>query len=162
VVSANPPPKGFQTIVPPDVIPKDIPPVDLNTKPFNASDFSGKGVEGGIATGIVGGTGPVEVNAEVFMSSQLDDPAVPISQPAPRYPPVLQSAGIGGSVDLQYIIDTTGHVEPGSLKVLAKTHDAFVEPAKEAIQKSVYKPARFKGEPVRQQVQQRVAFQSPN
>jgi outer membrane biosynthesis protein TonB len=161
VVAANPPPKGFQTIVPPDVIPKDIPPVDLNTKPFNASDFTGKGVEGGISSGIVGGTGPVEVKADVFMSSQLDDPAVPISQPAPRYPPVLQSAGIGGSVDLQYIIDTTGHAEPSSFKVLEKTHDAFVAPAKEAIAKSVFRPAKFKGAVVRQLVNQRITFKAP-
>lgn len=161
VVSANPPPKGFQTVVPPDIIPKDIPPVDLNAKPFDPKDFSGKGVEGGISAGIEGGTGPVELG-QVFLTSQLDDPAVRISGPPPRYPPVMQSAGIAGSVDLQFIIDTTGHVEPSSLKVLAKTHDAFVEPAKEAILKGVYKPAKYKGEPVRQQVQQRVAFQAPN
>jgi protein TonB len=161
VVSANPPPKGFQTVVPPDIIPKDIPPVDLNAKPFDPKDFSGKGVEGGISAGIEGGTGPVELG-QVFLTSQLDDPAQRISGPPPRYPPVMASAGIAGSVDLQYIIDTTGHVEPSSLKVLAKTHDAFVEPAKEAVVKGVYKPARYKGEPVRQQVQQRISFASPN
>jgi len=161
VVSANPPPKGFQTVVPPDIIPKDIPPVDLSAKPFDPKDFSGKGVEGGISAGIEGGTGPVELG-QVFLTSQLDDPAQRISGPPPRYPPVMQSAGIAGSVDLQFIVDTTGHVESNSLKVLAKTHDAFVEPAKEAVLKGVYKPARYKGEPVRQQVQQRISFQAQN
>jgi len=161
VVSANPPPKGFQTVVPPDIIPKDIPPIDLSAKPFDPKDFSGKGVEGGISAGIEGGTGPVELG-QVFLTSQLDDPAQRISGPPPRYPPVMQSAGIAGSVDLQFIVDTTGHVEPNSLKVLAKTHDAFVEPAKEAVLKGVYKPARYKGEPVRQQVQQRISFQAQN
>ena len=160
-MSANPPPKGFQTVVPPDIIPKDIPPVDLSAKPFDPKDFSGKGVEGGISAGIEGGTGPVELG-QVFLTSQLDDPAQRISGPPPRYPPVMQSAGIAGSVDLQFIVDTTGHVEPNSLKVLAKTHDAFVEPAKEAVMKGVYKPARYKGEPVRQQVQQRISFQAQN
>jgi protein TonB len=161
VVAANPPPKGFQTIVPPDVIPKDIPPVDLNTKPFNPSDFTGKGVEGGIAKGIAGGTGPVDVKAEVYMSSQLDDPAVAVSQPQPRFPPVLQSAGIGGYVVVQYIVDTTGHAEPSSFKVMEKTHDAFVAPAREAIMKSVFRPAKFKGEPVRQLVNQKISFNAP-
>ena len=148
VVAANPPPKGFQTIVPPDVIPKDIPPVDLNTKPFNASDFTGKGVEGGIASGVVGGTGPVEVKAEVFSSSQLDDPAVAVSQPQPRFPPVLESSGVSGFVMVQY-------------KVLEKSHDAFVAPAREAIMKSVFRPAKFKGAAVRQLVQQRISFNAP-
>ena len=72
----------------------------------------------------------------------------------------MQSAGIAGSVDLQFIVDTTGHVEPNSLKVLAKTHDAFVEPAKEAVLKGVYRRRKYKGEPVRQQVQQRISVQA--
>ena len=158
IVTANPPPLGFQTVMPPTEIPKDIPPVDLDEKPFDPRDFTGKGVEGGIAAGIVGGTGPVEVSGEVFLEAQLDDPVQPISIPTPRYPPVLQSAGIAGRVELQYVVDTTGHAEPGSFKVLKTTHQAFVEPAKEAISKGVFKPAKFKGQPVRQLVQQAISF----
>ena len=156
IVSQNPPPKGFQTVVAPTDIPKDIPPIDLNEKPFDPKDFTGKGVEGGVAAGIVGGTGPV--TGEVFLEAQLDDPVQPISIPTPRYPPVLQSAGIAGAVDLQYVVDTTGHAEPASFKVLKTTHPAFVEPAKEAITKGVFKPAKFKGQAVRQLVQQRISF----
>ncbi len=156
VVAANPPPKGFQTVVAPTDIPKDIPPIDLSEKPFDPKDFTGKGVEGGVAAGVVGGTGPV--SGEVFLEAQLDDPVQPISIPTPRYPPVLQSAGIAGAVDLQYIVDTTGHAEPSSFKVMKTTHPAFVEPAQEAIRKGVFKPAKFKGQPVRQLVQQRISF----
>jgi len=156
IVSQNPPPKGFQTVVAPTDIPKDIPPIDLNEKPFDPKDFTGKGVEGGIAAGIVGGTGPV--TGEVFLEAQLDDPVQPISIPTPRYPPVLQSAGIAGRVELQYVVDTTGHAEPASFKVLKTSHPAFVEPAKEAITKGVFKPAKFKGTPVRQLVQQAISF----
>jgi protein TonB len=156
IVSQNPPPKGFQTVVAPTDIPKDIPPIDLDEKPFDPKDFTGKGVEGGIAAGIVGGTGPV--TGEVFLEAQLDDPVQPISIPTPRYPPVLQSAGIAGRVELQYVVDTTGHAEPASFKVLKTTHPAFVEPAKEAITKGVFKPAKFKGTPVRQLVQQAISF----
>jgi protein TonB len=158
VVAANPPPKGFQTVVAPTDIPTDIPPIDLDEKPFDPKDFTGKGVEGGIAEGIVGGTGPVDVSGEVFLEAQLDDPVQPISIPTPRYPPVLQSAGIAGSVDLQYVVDTTGHAEPNSFKVIKSTHPAFAGPAKEAIAKGVFKPAKFKGQPVRQLVQQRISF----
>jgi protein TonB len=156
VVAANPPPKGFQTVVAPTDIPKDIPPIDLNEKPFDPKDFTGKGVEGGVAAGVACGTGPV--SGEVFLEAQLDDPVQPISIPTPRYPPVLQSAGIAGAVDLQYIVDTTGHAEPASFKVMKTTHPAFVEPAQEAIRKGVFKPAKFKGQPVRQLVQQRISF----
>lgn len=158
VVVANPPPKGFQTVVAPTDIPKDIPPIDLKQKAFDPKDFTGKGIEGGVSTGVVGGTGPVDVKAEVFTEAELDDPVSPISIPTPRYPPVLQSAGIAGSVDVQYIVDTTGHAEPSSFKVLKSTHQAFEEPAREAIMKAVFKPAKFRGKVVRQLVQQRISF----
>ncbi|MGE5231491.1 MAG: energy transducer TonB [Deltaproteobacteria bacterium] len=158
VVVANPPPKGFQTVVAPTDIPKDIPPIDLKQKAFDPKDFTGKGVEGGVSTGVVGGTGPVDVKAEVFTEAELDDPVQQINIPPPRYPPVLQSAGIAGSVDVQYIVDTTGHAEPSSFKVLKSTHQAFEEPAREAIMKGVFKPAKFRGRLVRQLVQQRISF----
>jgi periplasmic protein TonB len=157
VVAVNPPPKGFQTVVAPTDIPKEIPPIDLNEKPFDPKDFTGKGMEGGIGEGVVGGTGLVDPS-QVFMEGQLDDPVQPISIPTPRYPPVLQSAGIAGRVELQYIVDTTGHTERNSFKVLKSTHQAFVEPAKEALIKGVFKPARFRGRPVRQLVQQTISF----
>ena len=64
-------------MVAPTDIPKDIPPIDLNEKPFDPKDFTGKGVEGGIATGVVGGVGPV--TGEVFLEAQLDDPVQPSS-----------------------------------------------------------------------------------
>ena len=155
IVTANPPPLGFQTVMPPTEIPKEIPPVNLNER-FNAADFSGKGVEGGISTGAVGGTGPV--TGETFLEAQVDDPVAIISQPKPRYPPVLQQAGVSGKVELQFVVDTLGHAEPASWKVLKSTNKLFEEPARETIMKSVFKPARIKGAAVRQLVQQAMVF----
>jgi protein TonB len=157
IVTANPPPQGFQTVVPPTDIPKEIPPVNLNEK-FDAKDFSGKGVEGGIAAGIVGGTGPVDTQAETYLEAEVDDPVNPVNIPKPRYPPVMQQAGIAGSVDVQYVVDTTGHAERSSWKVLRSTNKAFEEPAREAIMKGVFKPARIRGKAVRQLVQQKISF----
>jgi periplasmic protein TonB len=155
IVTANPPPLGFQTVMPPTEIPKDIPPVNLNER-FNAADFSGKGVEGGIAAGVAGGTGPV--TGETFLQEQVDDPVQPINIPKPRYPPVLQQAGVSGSVDVQYVVDTLGHAEPNSWKILKSTNTQFEAPAREAIMKGVFKPARIKGSAVRQLVQQVIRF----
>lgn len=158
IVSANPPPLGFQTVMPPTEIPKDIPPVNLNER-FNAADFSGKGVEGGIATGVVGGTGAVPtVTGETFLETQVDDPVAPINIPKPRYPPVLQQAGVSGRVEVEYVVDTTGHAEPASWKVLRSSNSAFEAPAREAIMKAVFKPARVRGQAVRQLVRQAIAF----
>jgi len=155
IVTANPPPLGFQTVMPPTEIPKDIPPVNLNEK-FNAADFSGKGVEGGVATGVVGGSGPV--TGETFLQEQVDDPVQTINIPKPRYPPVLQQAGVSGFVDVQYVVDTLGHAEPNSWHVLKSSNAQFEAPAREAVMKGVFKPARIKGAAVRQLVQQSIKF----
>lgn len=155
VVSANPPPLGFQTVMPPTEIPKDIPPVNLNER-FNAADFTGKGVEGGVATGVVGGTGPV--TGETFLQADVDDPVQAINIPKPRFPPVLQQAGVSGYVEATYVVDTLGHAEPSSWKVQKSTNQQFEAPAREAIMKGVFKPARIKGGAVRQLVQQRISF----
>ncbi len=115
IISANPPPQGFQTVMPPTDIPKEIPPINLNEK-FDAADFTGKGVEGGIATGVVGGTGPVTTRDLPRGRGGRSGPAPESSQP--RYPPTLQAAGIEGRVEVQYVVDTTGHAEPASWKVV--------------------------------------------
>lgn len=159
IISANPPPQGFQTVIAPTDIPKEIPPIDLNQK-FNAADFTGKGVEGGIAAGVVGGTGPV--TTETFLEAEVDDPVRLLNRPQPRYPPTLQAAGIEGKVEVQYVVDTTGHAESSSWKVMRSTNKMFEEPAREAIMKAVFRPARIKGRAVRQLVQQAISFTITN
>ncbi len=155
LVSLNPPPKGFQTVVVPDEIPTEIPPVDV-TERFDPRDFTGKGVEGGVAVGVEGGTGPV--TGEVFLEAQVDDPLQMLTPGPKRYPPMLAQMGVSGKVTVEYIVDTTGHVEPGTLKVLDRTHPAFEEPTREMLMKSVFKPARVKGVPVRLKARQVIAF----
>ena len=155
IVSANPPPLGFQTVMPPMEIPKDIPPVNLNER-FNAADFSGKGVEGGVAGGVAGGTGPV--TGETFLQTEVDDPVQQVNVPHPRYPPVLQQAGVSGFVEVNYVVDTLGHAEPSSWKVMKSSNQQFEAPARESIMKAVFKPARIKGGAVRQLVTQKISF----
>ena len=155
VLSANPPPQGFQTVVAVQDIPTEIPPVNLNER-FNPSDFTGKGVEGGIAAGVAGGTGPI--TGETYLEAQVDDPPQVISKGPLRYPPVLQSAGVSGRVIAQFIVDTTGHAEPSSFRIISSTNKAFEESAREAILKSVFRPGRVRGQAVRVIVQQAVAF----
>jgi hypothetical protein len=157
VVSANPPPKGFQTVIAPTDIPKEIPPVNLNERALDPRDFTGKGVEGGIAAGVVGGTGPVEIG-QTFLEAQVDDPPQLISAGPQRFPPAMRAAGIPGKVTMQFVVDVTWHVEPGSLKVISASHQAFVEPTKQMLLKSLFKPGKVRGEPVRVLVQQTINF----
>ncbi|MEO8140988.1 MAG: TonB family protein [Gemmatimonadota bacterium] len=165
VVSANPPPQGFQVVSPPDNIPTEIPPVNLNEK-FDPKDFTGKGVEGGIATGIVGGTGPVSIEGQVFLAAEVDDNpqmtngAACAEAIASSYPAVMKSAGIPGKVVMQFIVNTDGHVDPASVKITSSTHKAFEEPARKVLTSTActFKAGSTHGQPVRVLVQQAISF----
>ena len=156
IVSANPPPQGFQTVVAVADIPKDIPPVDLNQKPFDPRDFTGRGVEGGVATGVIGGTGPVDVGSVVVTSAEADDPPSLVSA-GPQVTPAGMD-GVAARVELEFIVGTNGRVEPGSVTVLSSTSKVFEEPARQMILKSVYRPGQMGGQPVRTRVRQGVTF----
>jgi TonB family protein len=164
VVIAEPPPKGFQTVAAPTDIPTVIPPVDLTQRPLDPRDFTGRGVEGGIGSGVVGGTGKVDTgdNLDAIYEASTSDSrfeqAVMVSPPVPRYPAALQTAGIDGRVDLEFVIDTAGRVEPSSLRVLESTHPAFEAAAREALARASFRPARLGSHPVRQLTRQAIRF----
>jgi protein TonB len=94
----------------------------------------------------------------VFLSADIDDPPVAIAVSPPRYPPAMESAGIPGRVEAQFVIDTLGHVDPSSFKVIKTTHQAFVEPAREAVLKTLFRPGKNHGQVVAVLVQQAISF----
>ena len=91
-------------------------------------------------------------------AAEVDDPAAALHQPFPRYPPALRVAGIEGRVLAEFVIDTLGHVERSSLRILESTHRGFEAAALEALERSVFQPARLAGRPVRQRTLQSIAF----
>lgn len=134
--------KGFQTVVAPTDIPTNIPPVNLQEH-FDPRDYSGVGVEGGVATGIVPGSDQVLSVDVVQEKPEL------LSHPPPAYPPLLQQAGIEGRVMVQAIIDTTGRVEPNSARVVESANPGFDQPAKNVVLRSLFRPGRVYGRAVR-------------
>jgi TonB family protein len=167
VVAMNPPPKGFQTVLPPGAIPTSIPPVNPDERPFDPRDFTGRGVEGGVGFGVVGGTATVDPDlipsdGDLIYEATLDDgrfePAVLVFEPPPRYPQALQVAGISGQVKLRFVVDTTGRVDPESIKVLKSTHAGFEQPARESVVAALFHPARLGDRPVRQLTEQPIRF----
>src|SRR2546425_3228115 len=88
-VQLDVPLKGFQTVVAPEVIPTNIPPVNL-TEHFDPKDYSGTGVEGGLATGMV------PSGNDVFMESIVEEKPSILSGPQLVYPDLLRKAGVKG------------------------------------------------------------------
>ena len=161
LVIAEPPPKGFQTVAAPSEIPTVIPPVDLNQRPFDPRDFSGIGVEGGVADGGVGGTAGVTRPDAIYEATTIREgfaPAVLLVQPAPKYPTVLHSAGLSGTVMVEFVIDTVGQVEPLSIRVVESTHPGFENAARAAGLGAKFQPAHLGTHAVRQLTRQRVRF----
>jgi hypothetical protein len=146
---------GFQNLDAPIDIPTEIPPVDLNQR-FNPADYSGLGVEGGIAAGVEGGQ-TVDLN-QVFVEAVVDETPMRLSGPQLVYPRLLQDAGIQGHVTFEFIVGEDGHPEAGSFRVVESTNRAFERPARDVIMGSVYRPGRIRGQPVRVLVRQTINY----
>ena len=134
--------KGFQTVVVPAQIPTVIPPVDLQQR-FDPKDYSGTGVEGGRASGV-----PTD-GSEVYAEAIVEEKPALLSAPPPVYPALLRQARIQGRVMVRAIIDTTGRVEPTSVRIIASPSAAFDQPTKDWVLKALFRPARLHGQAVR-------------
>ena len=147
--AAEPPPvqlgdalQGFQTVAVSVQIPTDMPPVDLQQR-FDPKDYSSSGVDGSRASDIV-----VSGN-EVYAEALVEERPALLSAPAPVYPTLLRQAGIQGRVILPAVIDTTGRVEPASVRIMESAHPAFDQPTKDWLLKALFRPARLHGRGVR-------------
>lgn len=76
----------------------------------------------------------------------------------PRYPATLQSAGLEGDVRAQFVVDTLGRVERGSVRVLDSTHELFAAAVRDALTRAKFKPAEAGGHRVRQLAEQMFTF----
>jgi len=145
--------KGFQTVVAPTDIPTNIPPINLNEK-WDPSQFSGVGVEKGFNL-----TTDVKVDpGAAFIEAVVDEKPSLVSPPQLDYPDLLRQAGIEGTVLIEVIIDTTGHAEQASLRVVQSSNKAFEISARDAVMKSLYRPGRVRGQAVRVLVQVPINF----
>lgn len=137
--------------------PSDVPPAIPPITPGPALDPSV--LRRALAPGTLVRAAPGPAAADrILAAGEVDEPATTLFQPAPRYPPVLQAAGFEGRVLLEFVIDTTGHAEPASLRVIERTREGFDVAALETLQRSLFRPARIGGRPVRQRTLQWVVF----
>jgi periplasmic protein TonB len=134
--------KGFQTVAVLPEIPTTLPPVNL-LQHFDPKDYSGTGVEGGLANGVV--PDPTSVYAEAVVEEKPEL----LSGPPPIYPELLKEAGIQGRVILRAIVDTTGRVDPASVSIVKSPHPGFNEPTRQWVIKALFRPARIHGQAVR-------------
>jgi TonB family protein len=139
--------RGFQTVTVPAQLPTTLPKLDLQQR-FDPKDYSGIGVEGGRANGVV------PSGNEVYTEALVEERPALLSAPPAPYPDLLKQAGIHGRVLLRAIVDTTGRVEPSSVEIAMSPNPAFDVPAREWILKALFRPARLHGRAVRVHITQ--------
>jgi periplasmic protein TonB len=159
VVMKAPPPKGFQVLTAPIKIPDVLPEIDLKKAVTNEEDFTGKGVAGGMAKGVVGGTAAPINDNQTYFEFQVEKQVSPYpGNPAPRYPDMLRSANVEGEVLAQFVVDTTGRADMSQFKVLKSTHDLFTNAVKASLPNMKFYPAEVGGRKVKQLVQMPFQF----
>lgn len=81
-----------------------------------------------------------------------------LSSPPPRYPEACRVDHVQGVVIVQGVVDTLGHMERNSLKVISSPHPALAASAIESLSGAVFRPGRVEGRAVRVLVQVPVQF----
>lgn len=106
------------------------------------------------------GTRPTRVDAnQTFFEFQIEKPVTPIpGNPAPRYPDMLRSANVEGTVLAQFVVDTLGHADMSTFKVLKSTHDLFTEAVQKSLPNMLFRPAEIGGKKVKQLLQMPFEF----
>lgn len=96
----------------------------------------------------------------VFTADQVDRRAV-LDSTRPlqiQYPASLFAAGVKGLVIAEFVVDTLGRVEDGTIGIVSSTNALFSEGVRVALAQAVYVPALKQGHAVRQLVQQPFDF----
>lgn len=100
---------------------------------------------------------------EAFTATQVDSAVSMVAGGlAPEYPVVLLKEGRSGRVLTEFVVDTLGGVESGTVGIVASTHLLFSLAARDALARAVFVPARRGGHPVRQVVHLPIEFVHPD
>jgi protein TonB len=68
------------------------------------------------------------------------------------YPEELKRRGVGGMVEVQFVVDASGKVDAGSVEVLDATHSQLGEAAKKVAARLTFQPGKAGGSAVKSKV----------
>ena len=99
-----------------------------------------------------GSSAPIYASTDLETPPKLASPASAAKAVEDSYPFALKQQGVGGTVQLQFVIDAKGRVEESSIEVVDATAPALGEAARKAAARIEFKPGVYKGEAVRTRV----------
>jgi TonB family protein len=159
-----PPPPGQSVVAPGPVrlvvpvvldLPNELPPIGDSVPALALAGWDSSGVfssdSASRLAGTVLGAAPIDARLADEAPRLLDHPPL-------RYPEVMRQAGVEGRVVVEAVLDTSGRVEPGSLRTAVGVHQLFDAAARDVVAASRYRPARLAGRAVRVRILVPVAF----
>ncbi|HEY5220013.1 MAG TPA: energy transducer TonB [Gemmatimonadaceae bacterium] len=146
-------------LIAPSAIPLHLPAINPRTIVAD-SDWFNRPSAAASGGGHDHGSGPTSgLWSGAYDASRVDRPVEALDDnPIPRYPESLRAAHLEGAVEAQFIVDSTGRVEPGSITILNTNHPLFADAVRRSLLASRYRPAEAHGARVRQIVEQRFEF----
>lgn len=99
-----------------------------------------------------------EDSTPVYFEWQVEEPVTEIKAPVATFPVALKSAGVEGEVVMKFIVGKDGRVEPASAHPSQAANVLFRDAVISALEDARYSPAKIRGKPVRQVVEQAFLF----
>ncbi len=131
-----------------------LPPVDIplaDPSAGTASDFP-------LSSAGAGDAPVVAAEPSVYDAAEVESEVAVVSGFRPEYPAALRAAGIEGRVVAQFVVTIDGKTDRESIRILSATNDLFAASVRQALIKSVFRPARIGSKRVPQLVQQLFVF----
>lgn len=102
---------------------------------------------------------PIQLGDSIMTELQVDSAVVRYeNSAAPAYPESMLKRRIEGSVIVQYVVDTLGHADTLTFRVIASTHADFARAVKNTLPYMRFRPAIMANRHVPQLVQQPFSF----
>src|SRR5688500_4535426 len=133
-------------------VPASMPAVNIPLGAITADDFAQSGGPSSTAGDTSGTSGPSD-GSRAYTASEVEIPVAALGGARPEYPAALRSSGMEGQVVAQFIVDETGGVHIGSVKIISATNSLFGESVRRAIPKMRFAAARIGARTVPQLVQ---------
>lgn len=148
------PPERGPVIVFVDVPVIGIPPVDVETPPVPGEPTIGRAGAMGMPPGSSLADEGLGVPDGIVGERETDRPPHVVGGAvSPRYPESLRAAGVTGRVVAQFVVDTLGRAEPGSIDVVEATRPEFAEAVRAVVPRFRFSAGEAGGRKVRTRVQ---------
>ncbi len=103
----------------------------------------------------------LHVLGDVYALENLEERPHVSSGPTLNYPAPLLLSRVSGRVVVEAVIDTTGRVQEGTVRVIESSDARFNQAAKDYVQAAHFTPGRIAGRAVRVRLQMPVEFKLP-